>query len=244
MIGDKITQFASLDSTNNYVAKQLLTGDYTPGEVILAHFQTEGRGRRGNAWQSQPGENLTFSFAVATDFIPNHQNFVLSKAVSTGIYDFLKAVLTADICIKWPNDILVSGKKICGILIEQKMINSTRQSVVGIGLNVNQTDFPDHLKATSLALELTHKITTYGLMPKFLQALNANFELLLKNDFDAVDRKYFAHLYGTDHWVEFDDSIRQFNGQIRGVGNDGVLQVRSRQGRWLSYRTNEVRIRY
>ena len=108
MIGHKITQFNSLDSTSNYVAKQLITGKYTEGEVILAHFQTEGRGQRGSFWQSISGQNLTFSFALSSDFLNIHEHFILSKAVSVAIYDLLRKRLETEVFIKWPNDILVS----------------------------------------------------------------------------------------------------------------------------------------
>lgn len=244
MIGNKITRFSSLDSTNNYVAKQLLAGQYSPGEVILAHFQTNGRGRRGRFWQSEPGENLTFSFAVDTDFLPDHQNFVLSKAISVALFSFLSKHLQADISIKWPNDMLVSGQKIAGMLIENKHINEHKISIVGIGININQIHFPKDLKATSIALELNQKISPNGLIDQVLNEINTTLEMVQDDNFDSIDERYIHHLYGFDRWIEFEENAGRFFGQIRAVDDAGVLVVRSKQGRAVSYHSNEVRIRY
>lgn len=244
MIGAKIIQFATLDSTNNYVAKQLLAGTYEPGVVILAHFQTEGRGRRGKFWQSSSGENLTFSFALDTDFLPAHQNFILAKAVSVGIYAFLESILNAEIRIKWPNDMLVSGRKIAGILIESKWVKGHKKTIVGIGLNINQTHFPEYVKATSIALELGQKIRMNGLLQKLLNALNAEISLMHKDRFTLIENRYIERLYGTDSWVNFHSQSRNFKGQIRAVDQEGVLLVKSKSGGAVNYRSNEVRISY
>lgn len=244
MIGNIITRFSSLDSTSNYVAKQLLAGSYTPGEVILAHFQTNGRGRRDRFWQSEPGENLTFSFAVDTDFLPNHQNFVLSKAISVALFIFLSKHLQADISIKWPNDMLVSGQKIGGMLIENKYINSHKYTIVGIGININQIQFPEGLKATSLALELNQRIKINGLIEQILKEINSTLEMVENDNFDLIGEQYIQHLFGYDRWIEFEENSGRFLGQIRSVDDAGVLLVRSRQGRAVNYHSNEVKIRY
>ena len=107
MIGNKIIRFDSIDSTSNYVANALLSGTYTEGDVILAQFQTSGRGQRDSVWQSSPGENLLISFAICADFLSLHQQFLLSKAVSVAIYNYLHKAIPRDVWIKWPNDILV-----------------------------------------------------------------------------------------------------------------------------------------
>ncbi len=244
MMGNKITRFSSLDSTSNYVAKQLLTGLYTPGEVILAYFQTNGRGRRGRFWQSEPGENLTFSFAIDTNFLPSHQNFLLSKAISVALYTFLSKYLPADISIKWPNDMLVSGQKIGGMLIENKYIDGRKFTIVGIGLNVNQIQFPEEIKATSMALELNQKIRINGLIEDVLKEINHMLEMVEKDNFDFIDAQYILHLFGSDRWIEFEEDSSRFFGQIRAVDQEGIILVKSKQGRAVNYHANQVKIRY
>lgn len=244
MIGEKITHFSSLDSTSNYVAKQLLAGSYVLGEVILAHFQTNGRGRRGRFWQSEPGVNLTFSFAINTDFLPDHQNFMLSKALSVALFTFLSKNLNADISIKWPNDMLVSGQKIGGILIENKLVVGQKYSIIGIGLNINQIHFPDGLKATSMALELNQSVKSKGLIEQVLKEINFTIDMVRSNSFDLIDRQYIQHLFGADRWIEFEEGGGRFFGQIKAVDHEGVLLVKSKQGRAANYRSSQVKIKY
>ena len=244
MIGNKITQFNSLDSTSNYVAKQLISGTYTEGEVILAHFQTEGRGQRGSFWQSIPGQNLTFSFALRSDFLNIHEHFILSKAVSVAIYDMLCKRLQTEVFIKWPNDILVSDQKICGILLETKMVDSQRYTIFGIGLNVNQSTFPEGLKATSVALQLQQPVSVNEIMTDLIAELNLCLKPIKEAYFDDIEARYMAALYGANEWISFTEENRSFYGKIREVDNAGIMLVKSKQGHALNYRTKEVLINY
>ena len=244
MIGNIITRYNSLESTNNFVAKQLIEGLYATGEVILAHFQTGGRGQRGSVWQSLPGDNLTFSFALPSDFLNIHEHFILSKAVSVAIYEMLSSISLSDIHIKWPNDILVSDHKICGILLETKMINSERHTVVGIGLNVNQTEFDSGYKATSIALQLGRAIVLDSVLKDLIASLNRNLDPILKGYFDDVEFRYKESLYGSGHWIQFSEGHRNFLGQIKEVDNEGVILVKSKQGQTQNYRAKEVKISY
>ena len=244
MIGNIITRFNSLESTNNFVAKQLIEGLYANGEVILARFQTEGRGQRGSTWQSLPGENLTFSFAVPSNFLNIHEHFILSKAVSVAIYEMLSAILGSDVHIKWPNDILVSDQKICGILLETKLVNSEKHTIVGIGLNINQVDFNPAYKATSLALQLGKTVVLDSVLRDLLVSLNRNLDPVLNGYFDDVEFRYKEALYGAGHWIQFSEEHRSFQGQIKEVDNEGVILVKSKQGQTQNYRLKEVKINY
>lgn len=244
MIGNKITQFNSLDSTSNYVAKQLISGDYGEGDVILAHFQTEGRGQRGSFWQSTSGQNLTFSFALRSDFLNIHEHFIFSKAVSVAIYDLLCKRLKTDIAIKWPNDLLVSDQKICGILLETKIIDSHKYTIFGIGLNVNQSEFPKDLKATSIALQLRKPVSVAEILTELIRELNACLKPVVEGYFDDIESRYMDALYGANDWVKFAEESRSFYGKIREVDNGGVMLVKSKQGHALNYRTKEVTIHY
>ncbi|NEN22407.1 biotin--[acetyl-CoA-carboxylase] ligase [Cryomorpha ignava] len=244
MIGNKITQFNSLDSTSNYVAKQLISGDYEEGDVILAHFQTEGRGQRGSFWQSVSGQNLTFSFALRSDFLNIHEHFIFSKAVSVAIYDLLCKRLKTDVSIKWPNDILVSDQKICGILLETKIIDSQKYTIFGLGLNVNQGEFPIGLKATSIALQLRESISVNEILTDLIRELNACLKPITDGYYDDIEWRYMNALYGAHEWINFTEENRSFYGKIREVDNAGVMLVKSKQGNALNYRTKEVTINY
>ena len=151
-----IQQFDSLESTNKY-CELLNLGETEEFTVIVAKEQTAGIGQRGNHWAAAPGQNLTFSVVLRPAFLPAADQYALTKAVSLAIVDTLAPLLpqrAEEVRIKWPNDIYVDDRKICGILInnhlQQERIAAT---VVGIGLNVNQRTFPDWVpNPTSLAL--------------------------------------------------------------------------------------------
>lgn len=125
-------------STNTYLKEHI--GEIEPMTMVTAVEQTAGRGQRGNTWESEPGKNLTFSFYIQPDMLPAEQ-FAISEAVALAFVDLL-AGCGVEARVKWPNDIYVGDKKICGILIENSIMGkSISQSVVGAGLNVNQTEF-------------------------------------------------------------------------------------------------------
>lgn len=137
--------FDSLESTNKYCELLDLStvGEFT---VVCAMEQTAGIGQRGNVWHSAPGKNLTFSLVLKPCFLPFEQQYMLTKAVSLGVADCLLSLLPEGhaVSIKWPNDIYIGRRKVCGILISNHVSGSSlSSSVVGIGLNVNQTEFPE-----------------------------------------------------------------------------------------------------
>jgi BirA family biotin operon repressor/biotin-[acetyl-CoA-carboxylase] ligase len=243
MFGSRIIRLQSVDSTSNYVAKGLEAGEYSEGTVILAHFQTEGRGQRGSIWQSSQGANLTFSFAIDVNFLPRHRQFLVAKAVSLGVSDYLASIFGRAVWIKWPNDILLESAKICGMLIEMKG-TSPRFAVVGIGLNVNQKDFPAEFKATSLALELGLELTISEVLGNLLQHIGKRVDQLREMDFGHINAAYASRLFGYQDWIQFATPTRTFNGMITDVDDEGALLVRSKQGGAYSFRAKEVKIRY
>lgn len=241
-----ISHFISLeetDSTNNYVAKQAAEGKYRPGTAILSYFQTSGRGQRGSTWQAERGANLTFSFAVPADFLPLHRSFMLSKAVSVGLCRAAGEMTSGEAVIKWPNDILLNGKKIAGILIEFKQAGG-RLAVVGIGLNVNQTDFGSAFKATSVACEIGRVTDINAAALTVAKHLNAAFSELFAESFDTIHADYMSMLYGFQTESGFDTSERSFSGTILDVDESGMLLVRSKQGGAQAFAPKEVKIKY
>ena len=129
-----------LESTNNY-AKQLVSDKVEEGTVVLAQFQSKGRGQQGNYWESETGKNLLFSLILYPDFLEAEFQFSLSMLVSLAIVSVLDEE-TDEVQIKWPNDIYVGKLKIAGILIENTIKGSKLGStIVGVGLNLNQEMF-------------------------------------------------------------------------------------------------------
>jgi BirA family biotin operon repressor/biotin-[acetyl-CoA-carboxylase] ligase len=124
----------SCPSTNAAIA-----ADAPHGYALMAREQTAGRGQRGNSWEAAPGENITLSLMLRPEAIPAARQFEVSEAVALGVVDLLDSLGIADVAVKWPNDIYVADRKVCGILIENSLSGTAiARSIAGIGLNVNQ----------------------------------------------------------------------------------------------------------
>ncbi|MBK7384945.1 MAG: biotin--[acetyl-CoA-carboxylase] ligase [Flavobacteriales bacterium] len=153
-IGETLLEFDKLDSTNKEAAELLALSKVDHGAVILAHSQADGRGQRGSAWLSSPGQDLTFSIVVKPPRLRADAQFALGKIAALAVHDTVRKHVEGDVRIKWPNDVLVERKKIAGILIKNEVVGELVMSaVIGIGLNVNNTSLPEELVATSLAKE-------------------------------------------------------------------------------------------
>ena len=159
-IGKNIIELDVVDSTNNYASK------------LVANFQGEGKGQRGNVWSSEPGKNLTFSLVLNPKRVAPSEAFVISKIVSLAICKYLESVIDEDVFIKWPNDIYVGEKKICGILIENQFKgNNFEYAIIGIGLNVNQTNFQNLPRVTSLFLESKKELDLKSVLTELLKSI-------------------------------------------------------------------------
>lgn len=217
-IGRNIIHLSSVDSTNNYIANAISEGIIESGAVILADEQYNGRGQRGNKWQSDPGSNLTFSFYLDNVNLSVENQFNMNIWVSICIIRAL-GKLGIEAKIKWPNDIYVGEKKIAGILIENSLSgHSIRQSIVGVGLNINQTSFGD-LSATSLSIlkneKLNLKETLFSLIHELNQVSHHN----------QLKDEYLDHLYRVNRISTFEDDQGIFDGLIRGVSDDGKILI-------------------
>lgn len=223
-----IIWYPKLDSTNSEALRQL--GALENMTVLAAREQTAGRGQRGNSWFSEPGKNLTFSIVCkwqpgwlkAAD--AHWLNYVISEAVALFLSSY-------DIhCkIKWPNDIYVGGKKICGILIENALQEGwVASSVVGVGLNVNQREFPQLANATSLWCCLGQELDLEEALPKLAALFEKNLPYLeTEQGRGQLFGSYSAQLFQKDCNARYHDYLedREFWGILRGVEPDGRLRI-------------------
>ena len=251
----------SVDSTNSEALRRLPS--LPSGTVLAAVEQTAGRGQRGNTWFSEAGKNLTFSVLLKSLDLPAAEAFRLNCLCSVAVSDFLSAYGIAT-SVKWPNDIYVSGRKICGMLLENGLADgSVAYSVIGIGINVNQTEFPNLANATSIALEAARKgdapegasaffSATEGASPSerpkldLVQCLDTFLEFLAKwlpqlrsaELFDEYERR----LYRLGTSARYHDLLREedFEGVIRRVEPDGRLCIEDAAGEIRRYYFKEV----
>jgi BirA family biotin operon repressor/biotin-[acetyl-CoA-carboxylase] ligase len=222
-IGYNLKILESVDSTNNYVANQLRSGKIDHGAVILAVEQYAGRGQRMTQWQSRPGENLTMSLYLTEFNLPADRQFHLTTFVSIVLCHFLQKLgVTAE--IKWPNDIYVDHKKLAGLLIENQLKGtSISGTIIGIGLNVNQTEFGD-LNATSLKL-LTGK--HFSLEELALTLITVFNEAAVNFDrHDIYRERYLDKLYQRGLEKEYLIGEEIIKGTILGVDPQGKLLLK------------------
>jgi BirA family biotin operon repressor/biotin-[acetyl-CoA-carboxylase] ligase len=148
----KLIILESVDSTNNYAMALVQKGGAESGDAVLAMEQTAGKGTRGKYWRSKKGDNIIVSIMVQMQWLQLKQQFELSISVAVACFNFFSKYINEDVKIKWPNDIFINDRKAGGILIENIIKGNLWQwSVIGIGLNINQTGFEkDNLKAISL----------------------------------------------------------------------------------------------
>lgn len=218
------------------------------GDMVLAvtDEQTAGRGQRGNQWHSVRGENLLFSVLLTPEALSVSDGFVLSQAMALAIYHGLATCYALDgLSIKWPNDIYVKKRKICGILIENELQGKRLcRSIVGCGINVNQTDFPKGLAvpATSVALETGHHVNRETLFSSVMQRFETLYNEICEGRYWGIREEYGRRLFMRGILARYIDANGEFYGKIERVENDGHLIIVDAAGEICRYAFKEIRI--
>ena len=240
-------------STNDYALELLRKHQLNEGTVIVANEQTAGRGQREGYWESEPGGNLTFSIVFFPGFLNAGNQFLLSKAVSVAIADFLSLHID-NVKVKWPNDIYVGDAKIGGMLIENSLRGQNiHYSVVGVGLNINQMEFKSNAPNPVSLKQLTGK--TYNLN-EVLQNLcksieNAYLQLFYEykknreTGLKYLDKLYLNSMYRFNTEASYKskqagDFDKIFNATITGVDEYGRLKLKNRVGEELVFSFKEI----
>lgn len=232
----------STDSTNSEVARNI--EEYDNLSVVATIEQSAGRGQRGNVWESTPGDNLTFSMAFKPEDFPAGEQFLISQATALAVCDYLTGK-GIDSMVKWPNDIYVMDRKICGILIENKIRDGRLWcSIIGIGLNFNQTKWsPAVPNPTSVALEsrLDAPADITKELPELVQALVQRLAQT-RTGAQKLKDEYLEKLYrrAQEHLFSEPLTSRVFTGTITGVTDKGTLLVRDKEGSEKEYAFKEI----
>jgi BirA family transcriptional regulator, biotin operon repressor / biotin---[acetyl-CoA-carboxylase] ligase len=192
-IGSTVILLPTCESTNTYLMDLSQKSPQQEGFLVRAFQQTAGRGQRGNSWESTPNLNLTLSFLAYPHFLALHEIFVLNMAIALGVHDFLCQYIAPNlVSIKYPNDLLIENKKIGGILIENAIKGEAiDRTVVGIGLNVNQTTFT-HPRATSLSKINAQQYDLRLLQASLCTALENAYNRLENKDYQQIKADYLA----------------------------------------------------
>ncbi len=241
MIGKKVIRLNEVDSTNNYAKGLVMHKEAEEGTVVLAYSQVIGRGYVKNNWESEAGKNLTFSLVLCPQFVKPANQFAISMAVALGIYDFISP-LVGQVTIKWPNDIYVGNKKVCGMLIENMVQGDMiSESIIGIGLNLNQEEFSPSIPNP---VSLTHftKIVydIENCLMHLCFAIEKRYFLLKEKGIGPTYDDYVGHLYKKGEWAGYIANGHKFRGKIVGIDRIGRLLVENDSGGISTFNFKEI----
>lgn len=242
-----IIRLATVDSTNRYMRDEaaLLWNNSRKGKdfvVVVADFQTAGRGQRGNVWSSQDGQNLLFSIMSRPGQALEVSNqFLLSQAAALAIHTALKSY-GIDTRLKWPNDIYVGNRKLAGILVEVDYSGIfVEQAIIGIGLNVNQTSFPEMDRLpVSMQMLLGREISKNDVLLNILNSFGYYYNDILCGVTGGIATEYSDLLLGRGEMREFATAAGRFSAVIEGVTSCGYLLLRRQDGTLSRYAFKEV----
>ncbi|QRM87983.1 biotin--[acetyl-CoA-carboxylase] ligase [Lacinutrix sp. WUR7] len=242
----RIIKLNAINSTNTFL-KELSSEegvvDYT---VVQTDYQTNGRGQMGTLWTANSGENLMFSVFKDVSFLNFNQHFYISITVAIALIKTLEKHQISKLSIKWPNDILSENKKICGVLIENSIKqNKFKDSIIGIGLNVNQTNFENLPQASSLQLLTGRVFNVDEILYDFIENLKHYFMLLEKGDLEILKTTYEKYLFRKKKPSTFKDiEGKMFSGIIQSVSQNGNLQVLLEDNVLNEYDLKEIKLLY
>lgn len=241
----RLIKLDAIDSTNDFL-KSLSSHDEPENfTVVTAENQTKGKGQMGEKWSSEAGKNLIMSVLVKDFLFDNEKVFDLSIVVSLAVTEVLKSLNIPDICIKWPNDILSYNKKLAGILIENTIKSDGRiLSVIGIGMNVNQTDYSELPNASSLAVISGKTFNKETLAVLIVEKLQEKIKLW-ETSAEDFRNDYFNSLFKKGVPMPFrNQNDENFMGIIQGVSPIGKLQVLLEDDSVAEFEIKEVKMLY
>jgi BirA family biotin operon repressor/biotin-[acetyl-CoA-carboxylase] ligase len=223
----RIIRVSQTASTNSFLKELHREQPFYETVCVIAEQQTAGRGQKGNSWLTEPFQNLTFSVLLPDILIPLKKQYQLNMQLSLGLLKSLSTLNIPKLALKWPNDIMADSKKIGGILIENSITGAhLKHSVIGVGLNVNQTFFEGLPKASSLKLSCNATFNLEEVLQAILKELDKLPEYLNTLPFKITKKNYEDVLFRKDVISVFEDvEGYKFNGVIKGVTDDGLLKV-------------------
>jgi BirA family transcriptional regulator, biotin operon repressor / biotin---[acetyl-CoA-carboxylase] ligase len=241
----KLIKLDAIDSTNDFLKSLSSQDELENFTVVTAENQTKGKGQMGAKWSSETGKNLIMSVLVKDFLFDNEQVFNLSIVVSLAVLETLKSLNIPHLCIKWPNDIMSYNKKIGGILIENTLKSDGRiVSVVGIGINVNQTNYEDLPRGSSLAVISGKTFDKENLAILITEKIEEKIELwITSSSLFWID--YFNSLFKKGVPMPFKNlQDRNFMGIIQGVSPIGKLQVLLEDDSVSEFEIKEIQMLY
>ena len=244
-VGCEILYFDSIDSTNTK-AQELAEKGYPSGTLVVADKQIAGKGRRGRNWESPSGCGIFMTLMLKPDINPNNAS-MLTLVSALAVAKALADITGKDAKIKWPNDIVIDGRKVCGILTEMSaQFDYKNNIVIGIGINVNNSSFPEEISATASSLRLLSggkKYRRAEIIEKIMEYFEKYYSIFLETeDLSALVNEYDAMLVNMKRQVKVLDPKEPFEGTAMGITKTGELIVDTWESRKL-VSSGEVSVR-
>lgn len=245
-MGKKIIYFSSVDSTNAY-ARRIGEEGAQDGTLVIADEQTAGRGRWGRHWVTPPKTAIAFTLLLRPDLPPSHISMV-TLVMGLAVCNAIHQLYDLPVGIKWPNDVVIGGKKVCGILTEMSAeMDGVHYIVIGVGINTNLTSFPDQIRdvATSLQLQLGHPVDRAEVLVKVIELFEEYYEKFEKDgDLRSLQDIYNEELLNRNQKVRVLDPYGEYTGIALGIDHEGQLLVkRDDDGSTVRVWSGEVSVR-
>ena len=243
--GRDVLYLDETDSTN-VQAKKLGEAEGKHGTLIVSDRQTAGKGRRGRGWDSPSGASIYMSILLRPDILPDKAP-MLTLVMALAVVRAVREITGEEAGIKWPNDIVLNKKKICGILTEMSAeIDYINHVVIGVGINVNTEDFPEEIKktATSLFIETGKKWKRSEFIAAAMKYFEEYYEIFLKTqNLKILQEIYNGFLVNKDAQVRVLEPGNEFDGCALGINETGELLVRKFDGEITKIYAGEVSVR-
>lgn len=244
----RIVYYYDKTGSTNTDAKRLAAEGASHGTIVVADDQENGRGRRGRSWQSAAGSNVYFTIILRPEFEPDKAS-MLTLIMAMSVAEAVRDYCGIEAAIKWPNDIVVNKKKVCGILTEMETAletNDIQYVVIGVGINTNQKEFPEDVRkiAGSLVNEGGKKVSRVGMIQKVMERFEENYESFVKvKDLSQMRQAYDALLVNKGRQVKVLDPKGEYTGIAEGINEKGELLVQKEDGRTEAVYAGEVSVR-
>jgi BirA family transcriptional regulator, biotin operon repressor / biotin---[acetyl-CoA-carboxylase] ligase len=226
-IGNPFIELNEIESTNNYAMQLVQQGIATHGMAVFAHHQTAGKGQRSKQWFSAAGQNIVLSVILRTNNLAVSAQFGLSMAIALAVHEFFTTYAICETFIKWPNDLYWRDRKAGGILIENIIRGKEWQwAIVGIGININQTNFENNIANPVSLKQITGKnFHPVNLSKELCTYIEKAFSQLEKAGIAPIVQAYNGYLYKKGETVTLKKNNILFSGTIQSVDANGFLSV-------------------
>jgi len=231
-----------LPSTQQYLSNLAQEHHLPEWTICRVLHQSKGKGMGDNSWESEKHKNLLFSLLLHPEFLQPHEAFCLSKIVALGIRSTLQKFVSEPVHIKWPNDIYIDNKKVCGMLVENTFTDThMKTSLIGIGININQSVFSRGLPNPASLVHFTNKeLCLQQVLREAIAQIKYYYQKAMLEGAESINNNYLTRLYQLNEWHAYQNDTETFRGRITGVDAYGFLQIEDQQGKIRSYDVKQV----